>query len=106
MLTLEWESRAEQKVGVRAQLVGARTRRSSSRQGHHYTEKISCAASLEVEALREVPTEAIPLADLGREPTKAGRVVAAPKHVTAQEAAEVIVEFTSRPAKSSAEYAS
>jgi YbbR domain-containing protein len=97
MLTLEWESRSEQKVGVRAQLVGAPDPALELAGKVTITPaKIAVRGPRsKVEALREVPTEAIPLADLGPGTyRKRVALLPLPKHVSAQDAAEVVVEFT------------
>jgi YbbR domain-containing protein len=96
-LALKWESRLEQKVLVRAQLVG------SPDPALELVGKVSITPGKvlisgprsKVEALREVPTEAISLSDLG--PGTHRRKVALlpfPKLVTSDDGIEVEVELT------------
>lgn len=96
-LALRWESRLEQKVAVRPQLVGTPDPALELVGKVTVTpgKVVVSGPRSKVEALREVPTEAITLSDLG--PGNHRRKVALlpfPKLVTSEDGVEVEVEFT------------
>jgi YbbR domain-containing protein len=102
MLSLNWETRGELKVPVHPQLSG------TPDPALELVGKVQATPSRvsvrgprsKLEALRELPTEAISLSDLGpgthRRRTS---LLPLPKHVVAQEGGDVMVEFTLEPRK-------
>jgi YbbR domain-containing protein len=102
MLSLNWETRAEQKIPVRPQLSG------TPDPALELIGKVQVTPSRvsvrgprsKVEALHELPTEAITLTDLGPGTHRRRTVLLPlPKHVVAQEGSEIVVEFTLEPRK-------
>lgn len=102
MLSLNWETRAEQKIPVRPQLSGAPD------PALELVGKVQATPSRllvrgprsKVEALQELPTEAIALSDLGPGThRRRASLLPLPKHVTVQEGSEIVVEFTLEPRK-------
>ncbi len=97
MLSLNWETRAEQKIPVHAQLSGTLDPALEVVGKVNVTPgRVSVRGPRsKVEALRELPTEAISLSDLGpgthRRRTS---LLPLPKHVLVQDGGEIVVEFT------------
>jgi YbbR domain-containing protein len=96
VLVLDWEPRAEQKVNVRAHFSGMLDPALELAEGgvtvNPKTILVRGPRS-KVEALREAPTEAIALGELGPgSHRKRVALLPLPKHVVAKEATEVVVE--------------
>ena len=101
-ISLNWETRSQQNVPVRAQLAGLPD------PALELVGKIHVAPSRvlvrgprsKVELLRELSTEAISLRDLGPGTHRRhASLLPLPKHVVAPDGGEVVVEFTLEPRK-------
>lgn len=96
VLNLEWEARTEQKVPVSAHFAGMLDPAMELAEEIRVTPKtiVVRGPRSALDALREAPTEAIALGEVGPGlHRKRVALLPLPKHVVAKEASEVVVEF-------------
>ncbi|HEX6245405.1 MAG TPA: CdaR family protein [Polyangiales bacterium] len=96
VLTLDWESRAEQRINVRAHFSGMLDPALELEEGVSVSPKSIAVRGprSKIEALREAPTEAIVLGELGPGThRKRVALLPLPKHVVTKDATDVMVEF-------------